>query len=168
MLSKAKVSQIYENLFQTLPLIPTYLAPEYPLCPDDVIVRSVFHRKAEIVKPPQGAVGRLPAEVWSIIFEKLCPVSTSLIVAPSVIARDISNAQLVCHTFYLTGPVAWRALSKLIRTEAGDFVQPEAIPSCKATQDLHELDTQRSVFFCTDRCASQTFMLCCLLVDICG
>ena len=166
MVSKRKVLRIYENLHQALPLIPKYLAPERPLCPDDVIIRSLFQRKSEVVELPQGAVGGLPAEVWSIIFEKLCPVSTSFIVAPSVIARDISNAQLVCYTFYLTGPVAWRALSNLIRAEAGYFVQPEAMPNCKATQDLHELDKERYVCLCTERCASQTNVLCWLLIDI--
>ena len=149
------VSQIHQDLLQALPLIPVYLASGHP--PHDAVdatcFKLLFNGRSKGVVEPRGAFAGLPAELWRIIFEKLCPACTSVITGPSVIARDISNAQLVCRKFYYSGVFAWSALKKLIQAEAEDFMEPEAGTNRQATRQLQELEMQRSVYEYADRLA---------------
>lgn len=95
MRSKAELvsSQI---LLQTVPLISTYLASEHPPhdAVDEACLKLLFNGRSKVVVEPSGPFAGLPAEMWSIIFEKLCPASTSLITAPSVIAHKQCSAGL--------------------------------------------------------------------------
>ena len=143
-------------LLQAVPMISTYLAPGHPPhdAVDEACLKLLFNGRSKVVAEPSGAFAGLPAEMWSIIFEKLCPASTTLITGPSVIARDISNAQLVCRDFYSSRAFAWRALQKLVQAEAGDFLEPEAGANRQATRELQELEMQRSVLEHADRLVS--------------
>lgn len=67
----------------------------------------------------------LPDEVWRAILEKVCPAVLSELVSPSVVARDIANAQLVCHDFHAAGTAAWHALEDLVQnTPEFNFMFP--------------------------------------------
>ena len=60
---------------------------------------------------------KLPSDVWSVVLEKLCPSELSAIEGPSVIARNILNAQLICHDCHAASTSAWCALSDLIQAD---------------------------------------------------
>ena len=146
MRSKAEaVRQSHQSFLLALPLVPVYLGSGRPQhdSVDEACLKLLFNGRSKLVVESHGAFAGLPADMWNIIFEKLCPASTSLITGPSVIARDISNAQLVCRKFYSSGLVAWKALQKLVQAEAGDFLKPEAGTNRQAARELQELEMQR-------------------------
>ena len=138
------------NLLQALPLIPKKLTPGRPPLMDEASSALLIGSEAKAVEAPSGAFAGLPAEIWSIIFEKLCPLSTSFIVSPSVIARDISHASLACRKFYLTAPIAWRSLENLIRVEDGK----SRATNWTATRELEELELKRLASSYAGRSAS--------------
>lgn len=60
---------------------------------------------------------KLPSDVWSVVLEKLCPSELSAIEGPSVIARNILNAQMTCHDCHAASTSAWHALADLVQAD---------------------------------------------------
>lgn len=60
---------------------------------------------------------KLPLDVWIVILQKLCPTFLSVIEAPSTIARNIIQAQLICRTTHAASMPAWQALAALLKAD---------------------------------------------------
>lgn len=70
--------------------------------------------------------------MWGLVIQKLCPVTFSDIISPSVVLRDIATAQIVCKDFYMAAKDAYMMLGKAVHNNH-DFLKRETIKSTHAT-----------------------------------